>query len=161
MRTIVQVEYRSGLLTVREEILQFLGHPVVSVFGSQAARRLDLSDKDVGVVLIGHGAAWEERSQLIAHFKQTLPGIPVIASLRRSDEPFCHADFNCPADNPPDGYVRSDKHSPESIELAPSLCCGSPRCHPKVNRRALGDKLGTRKIVDRHSSLLAVGGSSH
>jgi hypothetical protein len=37
MRTIVQVEHRSGLLTVREEILQFFGHPVISVFGSQAA----------------------------------------------------------------------------------------------------------------------------
>jgi len=34
MRAIVQGEYRSGLLTVREEILQFLGNPVVSVFGS-------------------------------------------------------------------------------------------------------------------------------
>ena len=63
----MQVEYRPRLLTVREEILQFLGNPVVSVFGSQAARELDLSDKDVAVVLIGHGAPWDERSQLIAH----------------------------------------------------------------------------------------------
>jgi hypothetical protein len=106
MRTIVQVEYRPGLLAVREEILQFLGNPVVSVFGSQAARELDLSDKDVGVILIGHGAAWDERSQLIEHFKRTLPGIPVIASLRQSDEPFGNANFNCPADNPPE-WVRS------------------------------------------------------
>lgn len=101
----MQVEYRSGLLTVREEILQFLGCPVVSVFGSQAAEQLDLSNNDVGVILIGHGAPWEERSQLIAHFKQTLPGAPVIASLRQSDEPFSKADFNCPADNPPE-WVR-------------------------------------------------------
>jgi hypothetical protein len=106
MRTIVQVEYRPGLLAVREEILQFLGNPVLSIFGSQAARELDLSDKDVGVVLIGHGAAWEERSQLISHFRRTLPGIPVIASLRQSDKPFENADFNCPADNPPE-WVRS------------------------------------------------------
>jgi len=101
----VQVEYRSGLLTVREEIPQFLGHPVVSAFGSQAARQLDLADKDVGVILIGHGAPWKDRSQMIAHFKQILPGIPVIASLRRSDKPFGNADFNCPADNPPE-WVR-------------------------------------------------------
>jgi len=105
MRTIVQVEYRSSLLTVREEVLQFLGHPVVSVFGSQAARQLGLSTNDVGVILIGHVAPWEERSQLIAHFKRTLPGIPVIASLRQSDKPFGIADFNCPADNPPE-WVR-------------------------------------------------------
>jgi len=101
----MQVEYRSGLLTVREEILQFLGHPVVSVFGSQAARDLDLSNNDVGVILIGHGAPWEERSQLILHFKQILPSTPVIASLRQSDKPFSGADFNCPADNPPE-WVR-------------------------------------------------------
>jgi DNA-binding NtrC family response regulator len=100
MRTIVQVEYRSGLLTEREEILQFLGCPVVSIFGSKTARQLDLSNKDVGVILIGHGAPWEERSQLIAHFKQVLPMTPVIASLRQSDKPFSNADFNCPADNP-------------------------------------------------------------
>ena len=31
MRTIVQVEYRNGLLTVREEILQFLGHPFTTL----------------------------------------------------------------------------------------------------------------------------------
>jgi len=101
----VQVEYRSGLLTVREEILQFLGCPIISVFGSQAAKRLDLSNNDVGMILIGHGAPWEERSQLIAHFKRTLNGIPVIASLRQSDKPFENADFNCPADNPPE-WVR-------------------------------------------------------
>lgn len=105
MRTIVQVEYRSGLLAVREEILQFLGCPVVSVFGSEAARQLDLSDNDVGVILIGHGAPWEERSQLIAHFKRTLPGIPVVASLRQSDKHFDSADFNCRADDPPE-WVR-------------------------------------------------------
>jgi hypothetical protein len=57
------------------------------------------------VILIGHGAPWEERSQLISHFKQILPGTPVIASLRQSDKPFSGADFNCPADNPPE-WVR-------------------------------------------------------
>lgn len=105
MRAIVQIEYRSGLLSVREEILQFLGCPVISVFGSQAARQLDLANNDVGVILVGHGAPWEERSQLIAHFKQLLPTTPVIASLRRADKPFSNADFNCPADNPPE-WVR-------------------------------------------------------
>jgi len=49
MRTIVQVEYRPGLLAIREEILQFLGNPVVSVFGSEAAKQLDLLDKNIGL----------------------------------------------------------------------------------------------------------------
>src|SRR5215467_7970077 len=68
--------------------------------------QLDLLDKNIGAILIGHGAAWEERFQLISHFKRTLPGIPVIASLRQSEKPFENADFNCPADNPPE-WVRS------------------------------------------------------
>lgn len=110
MRAIVQVEYRSGLLTVREEILQFLGHPVLSVLGSHAAANLDLSDNDVGVILIGHGAPWEERFRLIAHFKRTLPDVIVIASLRQSDKPFSNADYNCPADNPPE-WVRLVKQA--------------------------------------------------
>jgi len=95
---------------VREEILQFLGHPVISVFGSQAAKQLDLSDSNVGVILVGHGAPWEERSRLIAHFKRTLPRIPLIASLRQSDKPFGNADFNCRADNPPE-WVRLVRHA--------------------------------------------------
>ena len=110
MRTIVQVEYRRGLLTVREEILQFLGHPVVSVFGSQAARQLDFSNKDVGVVLIGHGAPWEERSQLIEHFKQSLPGTLVIASLRQSDSPSPVRTLIVPPTTRRNGSAWSGKH---------------------------------------------------
>ncbi|HET9306124.1 MAG TPA: hypothetical protein VFO46_08875 [Candidatus Sulfotelmatobacter sp.] len=76
---------------------------MISVLGSQAARRLDLANNNVGVILIGHGAPWQDRSQLIAHFKELLPTTPVIASLRQADQPFSNADFNCPADNPPEG----------------------------------------------------------
>ena len=54
MTTIVQVEYRPSLLSAREDILQLLGHPVVSVLGSRVARNLDLSNALVGVVVIGH-----------------------------------------------------------------------------------------------------------
>lgn len=56
MTTIVQVEFRESLLSIRDDILQSLGHPVVSILGSRAARNLDLSHESVGVVLIGHGA---------------------------------------------------------------------------------------------------------
>ena len=42
MTTILQVEYRLALLSIREEILQSLGHPVISALGSRAARNLDL-----------------------------------------------------------------------------------------------------------------------
>jgi len=101
MTTIVQIEYSSSLLETREDILQSLGHPVVSVLGSAAARNLDLSHGSVGVVLIGHGAPWEERSNLVAYFRETLPGVPIVASLRRRDKDFSAADYNCPADNPP------------------------------------------------------------
>jgi hypothetical protein len=54
MTAIVKVEFRESLLSIRTEILQSLGHPVVSVLGSLAARNLDLSHESVGVVLIGN-----------------------------------------------------------------------------------------------------------
>jgi hypothetical protein len=109
----VQVEYRSGLLAVREEILQFLGNPVVSVFGSRAARHLDLSDRDVGVVLIGHGAPWEERSRLIAHFKRSLPAFP---SLQRYADPTSLSRMRIstvPPTTPQNGPGWSGEHSVE------------------------------------------------
>jgi hypothetical protein len=101
MTTIVQVEFRESLLSIRDEILQSLGHPVISALGSRAARNLDLSDESVGIILIGHGAPWEERCNLAAHFRKTLPGVPIVASLRRRDQDVSGADYNCPADDPP------------------------------------------------------------
>ena len=88
MTTIVQVEFCPSLLAIRDEILQSLGHPVVSVLGSQAARNLALSDASVGVVVIGHGAPRRERLALIAHFREALPGVPIVVLLRRRDKAF-------------------------------------------------------------------------
>ena len=101
MTVIVQVEFRPSVLSIREDILQSLGHPVVSVLGLQAARSLDLSGRLVGVIVIGHGASWQERRDLIAHFRETLFGVPILALLRRQEEDFGGADFSCPADDPP------------------------------------------------------------
>jgi hypothetical protein len=56
MTTIVQVEFRESLSSIRDEILQSLGHPLVSVLGSRAARNLDLSHQSIGVILVRHGA---------------------------------------------------------------------------------------------------------
>src|SRR5260370_12145678 len=67
-KTIVQVEFRPSLLSIRDDILQSLGRPVVSVLSSRAARNLDLSHESVRVVLIGHRAPWAERCNLAAHF---------------------------------------------------------------------------------------------
>lgn len=86
MTTIVQVEVRLSLLSIRDDILQSLGHSVVSALGSRAARNLDLSSVSVGVVLIGHGTPWEERCNLAAYFRETLPAVPIVASLRQRDE---------------------------------------------------------------------------
>ena len=101
MTTIVQIEFRESFLSIRDEILQSLGHPVVSVLGSRAARNLALPNASVGVVVIGHGAPRQERLELIAHFRETLPSVPIVALLRRRDKAFDCSDFNCSADNPP------------------------------------------------------------
>lgn len=73
---IVQVEYRQSLLLIREDILQSLGHPVVSVLGSRSARSLDLSGRPVGVIMIGHGAPWQERVDPLPIFGKFCPGFP-------------------------------------------------------------------------------------
>jgi hypothetical protein len=101
MTTIVQVEFRESLLSIRDEILQSLGHPVISALGSRAARNLDLSHVSVGVIVIGHGVPWEERCNLAAHFRETLPGVPIVASLRQRDKDVTGADYNLRADDPP------------------------------------------------------------
>jgi hypothetical protein len=111
----VQVEFRESLLSVRVEILQSLGHPVISVLGSRAARNLDLSHESVGVVLIGHGAPWEERTELAGHFRKTLPGVPIVASLRQRDKDVIGADSNLRADDPP-LWVRTVRQALAGIE---------------------------------------------
>jgi hypothetical protein len=78
-----------------------LVHPGVSALGSRAARNLDLSHESVGVVLIGHGVPWEERCALAAHFRKTLPGVPIVASLRQCDKDLTGADYNLRVGDPP------------------------------------------------------------
>ena len=101
MTSIVQVEYRLSLLSIRQEILASLGYPVISVVGSHAARGLDLSDQSPGVIVIGHGASRQERQDLINYFRQSLPGVPLVALLRNRDDDFNAVDYNCRADDPP------------------------------------------------------------
>jgi hypothetical protein len=50
----------------------------------------------------GHGAPWQERCELISHFRKTMPSVPILALLRRQEKSFGRADFSCPADNPPE-----------------------------------------------------------
>ena len=40
-------------------------------------------------------------SHFRAHFREILPGVPIVASLRRQDNDVTAADYNLPADNPP------------------------------------------------------------
>lgn len=101
MTTMVQVEFRESLLSVRDEILQSLGHPVISALGSRAALNLHLSHESIGVVQIGHVAPREGRCELAAHFRRTLPGVPIVASLRQRDQDLIGADYNLRADDPP------------------------------------------------------------
>ena len=101
MKTVLQVEFSPSLLSEREAILKRQGYPVISILGSSNARNLDVSASGIGVVVVGHGAPRLEREDLISSFRELLPGIPIVALLRSTDDPFSSADFNCPADNPP------------------------------------------------------------
>jgi DNA-binding NtrC family response regulator len=101
LKTVLQVEFSPSLLLDREAVLKRAGYQVISVLGSSNARSLEVSDSAIGVIVIGHGALRLDRQDLIAHFRETLPGIPIVALFRSTDDPFSDVDFNCPADNPP------------------------------------------------------------
>jgi hypothetical protein len=100
MTSIVLVEYKSSLLEIRQQILEFLGHPIIAVQGTSAALRLDLAGVSAGVIIVAHRASREERVGLIRHFRRTAGGIPIIALMGRDDFTFTDADYNCPADQP-------------------------------------------------------------
>jgi hypothetical protein len=101
LKTVLQIEFSPSLLSEREAVLKRQGYPVIFILGSSKARNVDVSAPGMGVVVVGHGAPRLERESLIAYFRELLPGIPIVALLRRTDAPFSGADFNCPADNPP------------------------------------------------------------
>lgn len=100
MKTVLQIEYSPGLLSERRAILDPLGYNVISVLGFSDALDRVLLKQPIGVVVIGHGASSVDRRKLIAHFRESLPTVPIIALLRRSDLGFDGADYNCPEDNP-------------------------------------------------------------
>ena len=74
MQTILQVEFSRSLVLIREEILTLLGCKVISVIGSENARNLDLGKNQLNVIVIGHGAPWDEREQLIKYFRRGSSG---------------------------------------------------------------------------------------
>ncbi len=78
------------------------GYSVLSALGSASVNKLKLTTSLVDVVVIGHGAAWEERKELISYVRQLLPRVPILALLRMDDTPFTDATFNLRADDPPE-----------------------------------------------------------
>jgi len=101
MTSIILVEFRPGLLEIRRELLESLGHPILSALGLSAARGIDLSTVFPGVFIIGHRAPRNERRSLIAYFRQAASSVPILVLLSRTDDNFYEADYNCPADDPP------------------------------------------------------------
>ena len=101
MKTVLQIAFSPTLLPEREATLEQNGYQVISVLGLDDALCFDVRKSTIGVVVIGHGAPWLEREDLIRHFRETLRGIPIIALLRSTDNPFTGADFNIRADNLP------------------------------------------------------------
>lgn len=101
MSNVLQVEYSPSMLDVRRQILEEQGYGVISILSMEDALDPTLLRQSIGVIVIGHGASLSDRVQLISYFRQTLPGIPIVALVRKSDQGFTGADFNCPGDNPP------------------------------------------------------------
>jgi len=91
LKTVLQIEFSPSPLSEREAVLKQQGYPVISILGSSNARNVEVSAPGMGVVVVGHGAPWLERESLIAYFREFLPGIPIVALLRRTDAPFISA----------------------------------------------------------------------
>ena len=101
MKKVLQLEYRQSILVTRAEILRSENFSVDSILGTDSNWKFQLSKTEVyGVIVVGHGSTWFDRRDLIAFFCATFPNVPVIALLRRSEEPFYDAAYNCPADEP-------------------------------------------------------------
>ena len=101
MKKILQIEFRESILVTRADILRSAGFAVDSILGSDPTWKTRLSQSgDYDVIVIGHGSTWFDRRDLIAFFRASLPSLPLIALLRRTDQPFHDASHNCPADDP-------------------------------------------------------------
>ncbi len=100
MKTVLQVEYTLSMLELREAVLMARGYAVISALGSDDVTRLALKMPQVDAVVIGHGASWDERKALISDVRLLLPGVPILALLRRDDAPYAGATFNLRADDP-------------------------------------------------------------
>jgi CheY-like chemotaxis protein len=105
MTSILQVEYRLTLLSVREKILQSLGHPVVSALGSRAARNLVFSSSQVG----RGDRTWSgsaRTTRACRSFSKSLAWSCHRDAIRPPRPGLIQADVNCPADDPPQ-WVRT------------------------------------------------------
>jgi hypothetical protein len=101
LKSIMQVEFSPSLLEERESVLRQSGCRVISVLGCGEVQGLTLAALNIGVIVIGHGAPWCERQELVTQFRKEKPAVVIVSLLRSTDEPFSEADFNIPADNPP------------------------------------------------------------
>jgi DNA-binding NarL/FixJ family response regulator len=101
MNWILLVEFSYSLAAIRAEILEPLGRAIKVVVGSTNAVNCKVESRSISLIIIGHGAPWAERRELIKCLQQRMPGVPIVALLRKSDSDFPEVTFNCPADNPP------------------------------------------------------------
>jgi hypothetical protein len=95
LKAVPHVEFSPSLLLDREGVLKRTGFQVISVLGSSNAQTLEASDSAIEIIMIGHGAPWQDGQDPIAQFQKTLTEIPIVALLRSNVDPFGDADFKC------------------------------------------------------------------
>lgn len=98
--TVLQIEHSPRLLIERRAILEPLGYTVVSILGANDALDRSVLRQQISVVVIGHGIAGAERRNLVAHFRRSLSGVPVVSLVGKRNRGTDDADFRCPADSP-------------------------------------------------------------
>jgi hypothetical protein len=102
-RRVFQIAYTERLCHERAHLLRTLGYGVLSVIGSEAAKRLlrtvHIRPADIDLFMVGHAAPEAEREETVAWLKARYPLVRVLA-LNPPDTRIPGADHNVPLNGP-------------------------------------------------------------
>jgi len=82
--TILHVGYDSMLIEIREGVLRRAGYHILSVKGSDEAKRVS-AEVEADLIIIGNGGRPDERGEIVDWLARKLPGIPILV-MRVSNE---------------------------------------------------------------------------
>ncbi len=102
-RRVFQIAYTERLCQERAHLLRTLGYGVLSVLGSEAAKKLlrtvRILPQDIDLFMIGHAAPETERKGMVEWLKTRYPQVKVLV-LNPPNQRIPGADHNAPLNSP-------------------------------------------------------------